>query len=249
MSKVEKYTQQAINIANDNKHGYSQYSRWGTPDYDCSSLVITVVENSGIPVKTKGATYTGNMYPIFLKCGFKDITKTINLQTGKGLKRGDILLNDKYHTEIYIGNGKNVGARISELGTIYGTGGDQTGQEIRTHNYYNYPWNYVLRYAQTVDTPVNSPNKHITDFAKDVILGKYGTGDDRIEIIYKTVQQEVNNILDNKKLRNDYITEIAKDVVKGSYGNGNERKLKIYNEVQKEVNRIIRNYLKLNSRK
>lgn len=54
MSKIETYVQNAINIANDNTHGYSQINRWGK-DYDCSSLVITVVENAGIPVKSKKA--------------------------------------------------------------------------------------------------------------------------------------------------------------------------------------------------
>ena len=126
MSKIEQYTQQAINISNNNKHGYSQYNRWGNPDYDCSSLVITVVQNAGIPVKTKGATYTGNMYRPFLNCGFKDITSSINLRTGAGLKRGDILLTPNSHVEIYIGNGRNVGARISERGTIHGKGGELT---------------------------------------------------------------------------------------------------------------------------
>ena len=101
-NKVEQFTQQAINIANDNKHGYSQYNRWGNPDYDCSGLVIAVVQNTGIPVKTNGATYTGNMYQAFLMAGFKDVTKSINLRTGQGLIRGDILLNPKHHTEIYI---------------------------------------------------------------------------------------------------------------------------------------------------
>ena len=91
MSKVENYTQQAINIANDNKHGYSQYNRWGNPDYDCSSLVVTVVQNSGIPVKNNGSTYTGNMYSSFIKSGFEDVTSIVNLTTGQGLKRGDVL--------------------------------------------------------------------------------------------------------------------------------------------------------------
>ena len=150
MSKVENYTQQAINIANDNTHGYSQYNRWGNPDYDCSSLVITVVQKSGVSVKTNGATYTGNMYSAFIKSGFEDVTHSVNLVTGKGLQRGDILLNIINHTEIYIGNGQNVGARISETNTIHGTGGDQTGKEIRVGNYYNYPWNFVLRYKETV---------------------------------------------------------------------------------------------------
>lgn len=61
-------------IATDDSHGYSQDSRWGNPDYDCSSLVIQAWEQAGVPVKTAGATYTGNMYNIFLKWGFKDVT-------------------------------------------------------------------------------------------------------------------------------------------------------------------------------
>ena len=168
MSKVENYTQQAINIANDKKYGYSQYRRWGDPDYDCSSLVITVVQNSGVPVKTNGATYTGNMYNAFIRSGFKDVTHTTNLTTGQGLKRGDILLNIVNHTEIYIGNGQNVGARGSETNTIHGVGGDQTGQEIGIGNYYDYPWNYVLRYNETVpQTPNSSNGNAINEFARD----------------------------------------------------------------------------------
>ena len=240
MGKVENYTQQAINIANDDSHGYSQYNRWGNPDYDCSGLVITVVQNSGIPVKSNGATYTGNMYSVFLKCGFKDVTKSINLRTGQGLKRGDVLLNPNHHTEIYIGNGKNVGARISEIGKIYGKKGDQTGQEIRTHNYYNYPWLYVLRYPESYSHTVNnSVDNSVTLFAKDVINGKYGNGNARKENIYKTVQNEVNNILKKRKLKNNYVTEIAKKVIQGKYGNGENRKNNIYIEIQNEVNRIL----------
>ena len=236
MSKVEKYTQQAINIANDNRHGYSQYRRWGNPDYDCSSLVITVVQNAGIPVKSNGATYTGNMYKPFIKCGFKDVTKSVNLITGYGLKRGDILLNPNRHTEIFIGGGKNVGARISEIGRIYGKGGDQTGQEIRTHKYFNYPWGYVLRYPETNSSNVD---KSITLFAKDVIRGKYGSGNARKENIYRTVQNEVNNILNKRKLKNNYITEIAKQVIENKYGTGNARKNNIYKTIQNEVNRLL----------
>lgn len=238
MSKIEQYTQQAINIANNNKHGYSQYNRWGNPDYDCSSLVITVVQNAGIPVKTKGATYTGNMYRPFLNSGFKDITSSINLRTGAGLKRGDILLTPGSHVEIYIGNGRNVGARISERGTIHGKGGDQTGQEIRTHSYYNKPWKHILRYPESSSQQV--ANKHITAMAKDVLRGKYGNGNSRKENIYRTVQNEVNNIINKRKLKNNYVTEIAKEVLQNKYGTGNTRKNNIYKAVQNEVNRLLR---------
>ena len=240
MSKVENYTQHAINIANDNKHGYSQYKRWGNPDYDCSSLIITVVQISGIPVKTNGATYTGNMYHAFIKSGFEDVTHTVNLTTGQGLQRGDILLNIVNHTEIYIGGGKNVGARGSETNTIHGVGGDQTGQEIRVGNYYDYPWNYVLRYKETApQTTIISNGSALTDIARDVLKGKYGNGNTRKENIYNTVQNEVNAILNKSTLKNNYITDIARDVLKGKYGNGNARKENLYRAVQNEVNKLV----------
>ena len=92
MTKTEKAVTWAIEIANDPAHGYDQDNRWG-PDYDCSSLVISAWQQAGVPVKTKGATYTGNMKSVFLSCGFKDVTSKVNLSTGSGMKRGDVLLN------------------------------------------------------------------------------------------------------------------------------------------------------------
>ena len=62
----------AVAIANDPSNGYDQINRWG-PNYDCSSLVISVFESVGIPVRAKGATYTGNMKAAFKKCGFVEV--------------------------------------------------------------------------------------------------------------------------------------------------------------------------------
>ena len=155
MTKPEKATQWMEKTAADQSHGYSQVNRWG-PDYDCSSAVITAWEKAGVPVKTNGATYTGNMYNVFLQCGFTDVTKKCNLSTCKGMKRGDVLLNHVHHTAMYSGDSKIVHAR----GQSYGSPatGDQ-GTEFAVTNYYNYPWNAVLRYSgggsapSTPDTP------------------------------------------------------------------------------------------------
>lgn len=144
--KIEAAVNWAIQIANDNSHGYDQANRWG-PDYDCSSLLIQAWENAGVPVKSNGATYTGNMREIFLNCGFTDVTGQINLATGSGVQRGDILLNIVNHTAMGIGNGQVVQASQNEFGgTTGGQTGDQTGEEIWTTGYYNYPWDCVLRY-------------------------------------------------------------------------------------------------------
>lgn len=158
MNKVEKAVSWAIGIAEDDSHGYTQeqFKRWGD-DFDCSSLVITAFEEAGIPVKTKGATYTGNMHSAFKKCGFVEVDKN-------DLKRGDVLLNKKHHTAIYIGDGKIVQASINEKGTTTGgKTGDQTGREILIRDYYEpryedgkNGWDVVLRYPENDEDASNS---------------------------------------------------------------------------------------------
>ena len=158
MSKISQAVDYMKDIANDSKHGYSQTNRWGDPktwsDYDCSSLVISAWQAAGVPVKDKGATYTGNMYNVFIKCGFKDVTSKINLSTGSGLIAGDVLLNHTDHTAMMISKTQLAEASIDENGGISGGRvGDQTGQEIHIRSYYNYPWNCVLRYPVVKTLP------------------------------------------------------------------------------------------------
>ena len=151
MTTTEKAIAQMEYWATDDSHGYDQQYRWGEyGDYDCSAAVIQAWELAGVPVKSNGATYTGNMRGVFLRCGFEDVTSLIDLASGSGLQRGDVMLNHQHHTAMYCGAGQEVEASINENGTVTGgQPGDQTGREFLVRPYRNYPWDCVLRYTGT----------------------------------------------------------------------------------------------------
>lgn len=170
MTVIEKACDWAINIAIDNGHGYDQIHRQG-PDYDCSSLVINAYENAGVKIKEAGATYTANMRGAFTKCGFKAIKYT----KGMELLRGDVVLNEKHHTLLYLGSNKMVQASSNENGGIYGGApGDQTGREIYIGNFYEYSkgWDYVLRYEIK---EVETVNVELTLLKKGMNCPEVGT--------------------------------------------------------------------------
>lgn len=174
MTKTEKAIRQMETWAKDDSHGYDQDYRWGEKgDYDCSSAVIQAWQNAGVPVKSGGATYTGDMKNVFLKNGFVDVTSKVNVATGAGLIRGDVLLNTVHHTAMYCGNGKEVEASINEKGTAHGgKPGDQTGKEFLIRSYRNYPWNCVLRYTEAntaTDAVTKKQNTvaYVARFTKD----------------------------------------------------------------------------------
>lgn len=143
MGSIEKMVNHAVAIANDDSHGYSWYDRWNV-DRDCSSLMYDSADAGGYPVgrgvdKTR---YTGTMIDDFTAAGF-----TVHPYGSVEIERGDILLahnDNRQHTEMYIGDGMNVGAHIAETGDVYGEPGDQTGYEISiTPNYGG--WDWVLK--------------------------------------------------------------------------------------------------------
>lgn len=177
MLKAETAVKFMEQIANDNTHGYDQTYRWGEHgDYDCSALVITAWKNAGV---NTGASYTGDMLNAFKKHGFADVTSKCNLDSGRGLVRGDVLLVPGHHTAMYCGNGYIVDARINENGkTTGGAPGDQTGHEIEIHKYYNRPWRYVLRYTEKTETASSvtyAGGKTVYNFSvKSVYMGTTG---------------------------------------------------------------------------
>lgn len=138
-------------IAQDDSHGYSQVHRDSMIDYDCSSLVYYGLINSGFNTEQLGTTaFTVSGEGAILKQnGFEEL-KFSDLvpdgQTTTNLKPGDILVSNS-HTEVYFGEGMNVGAHQSETGGITGDYGDQTGKEIYIGQFWNDNWQYVYRYG------------------------------------------------------------------------------------------------------
>ena len=179
MTIPESAVQWAVKIANDQSHGYSQQNRFG-PDYDCSSLILSAYKQAGVPIDFNKVCYTGNMQNL-TQYGFKDVVSKVNLNTGNGLQRGDILWwhksGNQGHTAIYIGNNQIVHAR----GQSYGSPktGDQ-GSEIAVTPYYRGSWQHVYRYvgggsAKPAPTPTPAPVIKRYPVSAQMPIIKYGS--------------------------------------------------------------------------
>lgn len=139
----------AVNIANDDSHKYSMEARWG-PHYDCSSFVISAWQDgAGVPVKDNGATTTESMVDAFLATDFKDVSAEIDKSSGRGLKKGDVLINV---------SGEGRSGDLAKYGhaamvqsdnplKIVAANGSSTGINA-DKDYYNCPYSYILRYSK-----------------------------------------------------------------------------------------------------
>lgn len=110
----------------------------------------------------------------FLAVGFEVLSYSDRLD----LRRGDILLNVIHHTAIYLGSGQIVEAAIDELGGTAGnTPGDQTGGEIRIRSFYNYPWDFVLRYPEEQPSYEDPACNYSTENAVQIYGPQIRSGD------------------------------------------------------------------------
>lgn len=121
------YVQWMITIANDDRHGYSMLypRRCFQPDVDCSSFVFYALKNAGYDVGEHPFS-TGTMDGVLTRIGFRRLP-----YSSSNLREGDILwkppMNGRVgHTEVYIGNGQNVGAH-SDYDDVPG---DSSGNEV-----------------------------------------------------------------------------------------------------------------------
>ena len=179
-SRIENAVNWAIAIANDNSHGYSQSNRLGNPDYDCSSLVGSALNQAGFNVPRDIVTWT--MYDKLTKAGFKRYKIS-----DVSLQRGDILWRTG-HTEIYIGNNKMVGAHRNYNGISGGIGGNKWWSEDWKCYFYGSDeisvigcdkskWSYVFRYEgeKTIPLPgtpaINYVEQYNVPVGKSVLIG------------------------------------------------------------------------------
>lgn len=239
MPNIMKAVQLITAIANDDTHGYDQTHR-NAPDYDCSSLVGTVLHEAGFNVSPN--SWTGNLESQLRKAGFVDCKAP--------WKAGDIHLKVNHHVCMSINFSQIAQASINEKGTTTGgKTGDQTGKEICIRDYYEYSggWDVHLRYTAH-NTKVTS-DVSLDTLARQVIAGKWGNGGVRKKLLteagydYTGVQEKVNAILSGKELKSN--EEIAKEVIAGKWGNGNTRKQNLttagydYSVIQKLVNQML----------
>lgn len=165
--------------ADSDQVGYSQSDRWGVVFFgdglynaDCSSLVIQALQYAGFD--TGDASYTGNMSENLCSRGWE------RLRPGVALQAGDILLNDGNHVAAWLGD-CIAQASIDENGNIAGgRRGDQTGAEVNTCGYYNYPWNAVLRSEESEDDDMT--NDQIKLLAQEIARAEmqYMANDDDV---------------------------------------------------------------------
>lgn len=146
----------AVNIANDNNHGYSQrirslYEIDDPKSFDCSSLACTAYYyaflKNGLTTQARylkeHCSYTGNMLNM-CNCGFEIVAR--NQTAHSQMQKGDLELNTTYHVAMAIDKDNIVHARSSE-GTTDAK--DNSGNEIRTQPWYLYShgWTHRLRFT------------------------------------------------------------------------------------------------------
>ena len=125
--------------------------------------------------------------------------------------------------------------------------------------------NYFATLGETVDemlgnTSISEPSRSTNsvstgdksneEIAREVILGAWGNGEDRVNRLTNAgynasaVQEVVNRLLNGNYTSNN-LDEIAQEVIQGKWGNGQDRVNRLtnvgynYNEVQQKVNEIL----------
>lgn len=137
--------------ADDPRRGYNQAKRDGT-QYDCSSLVCRALGKMGFDVPVPSFS-TRSMGEWLESHGF------VWHNGLGGVQRGDIVWKTG-HTAFATSSTRIVEACIDERGKTYGgQDGDQTGNEVRCCNLYNYNWAGYWRYTVQAEEEDMTPEQ------------------------------------------------------------------------------------------
>ena len=206
MGNINKAVEFMLMIAEDDKHGYDQTHR-NSPNYDCSSLVGTALNEAGF--KVSPTSWTGNLKSQLLACGF--VTLPVNAER----ERGDIFLTPNKHVVMCVDKNTIVHASINEKGkTTGGKSGDQTGKEICTRSFYtpSYGWTYHFRYVGENISPENDT------YAKEVKATKSASSFDRFLANEYTVTASALNVRNGGGSGNKVLVIIPKGTKVKCYG-------------------------------
>lgn len=188
MPSISKFVERMKYWCDEGNLGYDQGDRWDFwegGEVDCSSLVISVLEECGFD--TGDATYTGNMSSELCKHGWKRVSNDGDPEVGA------ILLNDRNHVAVYIGGGRLAQASRGEAGHRIsgGRAGDQDGYETNTRSYYNYPWNCYLVYRGDDSDDDSEESEEDSEYGPFYNLDR----EDRIMAAQRYIGAEVDGIV------------------------------------------------------
>lgn len=212
--------------------------------FDCVCLIKGVLWGwSGDAAKTYGgATYKSSNVPDIGADTM--IKKCVGLSTNFGnIEIGEAVWMPG-HIGIYIGDGLVVECSPAFENKVQITSvGPKAGYNARTWTKHG-----KLPYIQYIAKAPKPAKKTVAEIAKEVIVGKWGNGDERKKKLtaagynYKEVQNKVNELMTQKKST----TEIAREVIAGKWGNGSERRRRLIKAgydaaaVQAMVNKLLR---------
>lgn len=180
-------------------------------DYDCSELVRMCYR--AVDVLPYGSyCWTGNEVSLLKSHGFKE-------RSLSSPQMGDVLWRSG-HTEIYLGDGMEGGARVSETGGINGKKGDQTGGEITRSAYNKAHWTKLLRYegGKTCDgipaaIVAAKVADHIIDHSSHGYSQPNRAGDGTIEAVKVTWSESAPTVQDYELIKVDVIATVRHEYV------------------------------------
>ena len=201
--------------------------------------------------------WDGNGWPDHI--GFVDYVKngrvyTIEGNANEAVQALNYDLNDtriygyarpKYGTEAVVTPGKTIEAVAKEV--LNGLWGNGDNRKTRLENA-GYNYDAVQKEVNKLVTELSQPTvelKSIEEIAREVINGKWFSGDKRNQEVtkagydYHAVQTKVNEMLQPD------LTAVARDVIAGKYGNGQARMTKLKSAgydpqiVQSKVNELL----------